>query len=137
MAVAWGLTDPEQSRSILDYAESREISRVVPARVTDRNYPFYQVSPLMWVAGISNYHTSCSWMWIGGWHAVACQRAGRIEKAREIMQKMLDTVDRDRTVFEVHAPDGKPLAKKLYHSEEPLSWNAAMILYAHSEVENG
>lgn len=137
MAVAWGLTDEQQSRSILDYAESRGISRVVPARVTDRPYPFYQVSPLIWLAGISNYHTSCSWMWIGGWHAVACQRAGRSEQGREIVERMLEIVNRDRTVFEVHAPDGKPLAKKLYHSEEPLSWNAAMILYAHSVVEHG
>lgn len=137
MAVAWGLTNADQSRSILDYAELKHISRVVPARVTDRSYPFYQVSPLMWLAGIPNYHTSCSWMWIGGWHAVACERAGRSERAREIVQKMLETVDRDRTVFEVHAPDGKPLAKVLYHSEEPLSWNAAMILYAHSVVQRG
>lgn len=137
MAVAWGLTDERQSTSILDYAERKNLSRMVPARVTDRSYPFYQVSPLMWVAGIPNYHTSCSWMWIGGWHAVACQRAGRIERAREIVNKMLDTVDRDRTVFEVHAPDGKPLARLLYHSEEPLSWNAAMILYAHSVVNRG
>ncbi|MBX3170234.1 MAG: hypothetical protein KF760_22705 [Candidatus Eremiobacteraeota bacterium] len=137
MAVAWGLTNEEQSRAILDYADRCGISRVVPARVTDRPYPFYQVSPLMWLAGISHYHTSCSWMWIGGWHAVACQRAGRSERAQEILHKMLEVVERDRTVFEVHAPDGKPLARKLYHSEEPLSWNAAMILYAHSVVSHG
>lgn len=137
MAVAWGLTDASQSRSILDYAESHNISKIVPARVTDRPYPFYLVSPLMWLAGIPHYHTSCSWMWIGGWHAVACQRAGRLEKAREIVQKMLDTVGRDRTVYEVHAPDGQPLAKLLYHSEEPLSWNAAMLLYAYSVTQHG
>ncbi len=135
MAVAWGLTNPEQSNSILDYARSKGLSQVVPARVTDRPYPYYQVSPVMWLAGISHYHTSCSWMWIGAWHAVANQRSGRTQEAREIMQRMLQTVERDRTVYEVHAPTGEPLAKVLYHSEEPLSWNAALILYAKSVTD--
>lgn len=137
MAVAWGLVGGERAASILDYADRKGISAVVPARVTDRAYPWYLVSPLMWLAGIPHYHTSCSWMWIGGWHAVACQRAGRGERARKVVDRMLETVNRDRTVFEVHAPNGLPLARKLYHSEEPLSWNAAMILYAEAVVQGG
>lgn len=137
MAVAWGLTDPQQSASILDYARANKISDVVPARVTDRNYPFYQVSPLMYVARIPHYHTHCSWMWIGAWHAVACQRAGRELEARQITERMLAIVERDCTVYEVHDRDGRPLARFFYHSEEPLSWNAAMLLYACSEVGLG
>lgn len=137
MAVAWGLTDPQQSASILDYARANKISDVVPARVTDRNYPFYQISPLMYVARIPHYHTHCSWMWIGAWHAVACQRAGRELEARQITERMLAIVERDRTVYEVHDRDGRPLARFFYHSEEPLSWNAAMLLYACSEVGLG
>jgi glycogen debranching enzyme len=132
MAVAWGLTTRKQSLSILDYADKEEMATPVPSRVTDREYPFYQVGPEMWIAGISNYHTSCSWMWIGGWHVVANHRVGRRERAREIQERMLATVARDGTVYEVHGPDGNPLATKLYHSEDPLSWNAAMILYAES-----
>lgn len=132
MAVAWGLTTRKQSLAILDYADKEEMASPVPSRVTDRDYPFYQVGPEMWIAGIPNYHTSCSWMWIGGWHVVANHRVGRREKAREIQDRMLATVARDGTVYEVHAPSGEPLATRLYHSEDPLSWNAAMILYAES-----
>lgn len=134
MAVAWGLTSPEQSQRILAYAREFGMSAVVPSRVTDREYSFYQVGPEMWMAGITNYHTSCSWMWIGGWHAVACLEAGLKEEAEELVERMLSVVKRDRTVYEVHAPDGEPLATRLYHSEEPLSWNAAMILYAYDSV---
>ena len=134
MAVAWGLTDEVQSQSILDYAQAHGLSEVVPCRVTDRAYPWYQVSPLMWLAGIPHYHTSCSWMWIGAWHAVANQRVGRQAEAGRIVDRMLEVVARDRTVYEVHDPSGEPLARFLYHSEEPLSWNAAMLLYAVSEV---
>jgi glycogen debranching enzyme len=137
LAVAWGLTTRKQSLSILDYADKQEMANPVPSRVTDREYPFYLVGPEMWIAGISNYHTSCSWMWIGGWHAVANHRVGRRERAREIMDGILNTVARDGTVYEVHAPDGRPLATALYHSEDPLSWNAAMILYADSVVREG
>jgi len=135
MAVAWGLTDDKESQSILDYAKEMRMSDVVPSRVTDREYAFYQVGPEMRIAGIPHYHTSCSWMWIGGWHAVACLRAGREEEAQGIVDRMLATVERDRTVFEVHTKEGEPLATRLYHSEEPLSWNAAMILYAYNLVE--
>ncbi len=135
MAVAWGLTNPEQSSAILDYAKQKGMGSPVPSRVTDREYPFYLVGPEMWIAGIRSYHTSCSWMWIGGWHAVACYRAGRAKEARELVQAMLATVERDRTVYEVHDRQGKPLATRLYHSEEPLSWNAAVLLYAYHEVE--
>lgn len=130
MAVAWGLTDNRQSLRILAYAREFGMSDVVPSRVTDREYPFYQVGPEMWIAGIPNYHTSCSWMWIGGWHAVACLEAGLLEEAQELVNRMLAIVERDQTVYEVHAASGEPLATRLYHSEEPLSWNAAMILYA-------
>lgn len=134
MAIAWGLASQEQADQILDYADRAGISRPVPSRVTDRDYPPYLVGPEMWIAGITTYHTSCAWMWIGGWHAVACQRAGRPHRAKELVTRMLETVDRDRTVFEVHDERGEPLTTRLYRSEEPLSWNAAMILYAYSEV---
>ena len=65
---------------------------------------------------------------------MACLRAERVDEAREIVDRMLSVVARDHTVYEVHAQDGQPLATRLYHSEEPLSWNAAMILYAYDSV---
>lgn len=135
LAVAWGLTNASQSQAILDYADSKALALPVPSRVTDREYPFYLVGPEMWLAGISNYHTSCSWMWIGAWHALANFAQGRRERAQELLDSMLATVARDGTVYEVHAPDGGPLATRLYRSEDPLSWNAALILYAHSVIK--
>lgn len=130
LAVAWGLTPQEYSHAILDYADRCGLSSPVPSRVTDRDYPFYLVGPEMWLAGISNYHTSCSWMWIGAWHAIANHQVGRSGRATEVFDGILETVARDGTVYEVHAPDGRPLSTRLYSSEDPLSWNAALILYA-------
>lgn len=134
LAVAWGLTDEGESHRILDYAEAHGIGAPVPSRVTDRDYPFYLVGPEMWIAGIPHYHTSCSWMWIGGWHAVACARMGRSEEAQDLVDRMLETVARDGTVYEVHDRFGQPLATRFYQSEEPLSWNAALVLYAYRTV---
>ena len=67
----------------------------------------------------------------------ACIKVGRTEEAQEYLDRMLAIVDRDKTVYEVHDKDGNPLATRLYHSEEPLSWNAALILYANSCVQKG
>lgn len=135
MAVAWGLTSSEQSNSILDFAAAQGISSPVPSKVTDRNYPWYLVGPEMWVAGISTYHTSCAWMWIGGWHAVALARSGRGEEAEETVERMLNIVDRDRTVYEVFDEQGSPLRTNLYQSEGPFSWSAGLMLHAYHEIQ--
>ena len=135
LAVSWGLTTSEQSNAILDYAAEQGISSPVPSKVTDRNYPWYQVGPEMWIAGISTYHTSCAWMWIGGWHAIALARTQRLNEARETVQRMLDVVDRDRTVYEVFNEKGTPLQTRLYQSEGPFSWSAGLMLHAHREVQ--
>ena len=66
---------------------------------------------------------------------MACLAQGLTDEAQEYVDRMLSIVDRDRTVYEVHRSDGKPLATQLYHSEEPLSWNAAMLLYAYDSLE--
>lgn len=59
-----------------------------------------------------------------------------MEKAQELVQRILGVIVRDRQVHEVHAPNGKPLSSIWYTPEAPLTWNAGMVIYACHIFEN-
>lgn len=131
LAVAWGLADEEKSSRVLEVMEEKGMGDPVPTRVTDRAYPTFLVGLEMRVARVPHYHTSCSWMWLGGWHVAASLAAGQRERAARLMRRLERVIEHDGVVYEVHDPVGKPLATMLYRSEAPLSWNAGMVCYAH------
>jgi hypothetical protein len=82
------------------------------------------------LGGMANYHTNASWLWIGAWHIIALVKTGHLDKAQELVSRILRVIVQDRQVNEVHAPNGKPLASRWYTSEAPLTWNAGMVIYA-------
>lgn len=135
LAVAWGLLDQAQSERVLDALDARGMGSPVPTRCTDRAYPARWIAVENYLAGIPNYHTSAAWMHLGGWHVVAALEAGRPERAAELLAAMDEHVVQDDMVYEVYGPDGHPLRSFWYKSEAPLTWNAAVLLYAHHRVE--
>ncbi|CAN0377056.1 unnamed protein product, partial [Phaeothamnion confervicola] len=134
LAVAWGMVEGEQAQRILDAMDARGMAGPVPTRCTDRPYPRGLVGFENYLAGIPNYHMSAAWMWLGSWHAVALLQAGRRERALELLHAMDHHVVQDGIVYEVYGTDGHPLSTVWYGSEAPLTWNAAMLLYAHKKV---
>lgn len=48
---------------------------------------------------------------------------------------MAEIIVRDRQIHEVYTPNGKPLSIFWYKSESPLTWNAGMIVYAYSILD--
>jgi hypothetical protein len=58
-----------------------------------------------------------------------------MDQAKEVMERIVEVIVRDRQVNEVYGPDGKPLSSFWYKSEAPLTWNAAMVLYAYQFYE--
>jgi glycogen debranching enzyme len=130
LAIAWGLATSDQAQSILDVMEEARMAEPVPTRVAVPSYPRQLIAVENRLAGLPNYHTDSSWLWLGAWHLIALTRVGRMEEAGRLMERIVDVVVRDRQVHEVHGPDGKPLSSAWYKSEAPLTWNAGMILYA-------
>jgi hypothetical protein len=88
------------------------------------------------VGGMAGYHTDASWLWIGAWHVIALARTGHLEEAQRLLSRILGIITRDRQVVEVHGPNGKPLSSWWYTPESPLTWNAAMVIYASRVVED-
>lgn len=130
LAIAWGLTKPEQAESILKVMEEARMSEPVPTRVTYPSYPRQLIALENLLGGMATYHTSASWLWIGAWHIIALVRAGHMEEAHELVARILAVIVRDRQVHEVHAPNGAPLSSMWYTPEAPLTWNAGMVMYA-------
>jgi GH15 family glucan-1,4-alpha-glucosidase len=130
LAIAWGMTRPDQAESILKVMEEAKMAEPVPTRVTYPSYPRQLIALENLLGGMATYHTSASWLWIGAWHIIALVRSGRMEEAQNVVTRMLGVIVRDRQVHEVHAPSGRPLSSIWYTPEAPLTWNAGMVIYA-------
>lgn len=135
LAVAWGLADEAQSHAILDAVQAARMANPVP---TQAAYPPYTSSQIAFenrLGGIANYHTKGAWLWIGAWHLIALCRVGRGDEAQGLLEQISKLITRDQQIHEVYGLDGKPLSSFWYQSESPLTWNAAMVIYAFQELE--
>lgn len=135
LAIAWGLSFPEQTESILKVMEEAGMAEPVPTRVAYPSYPPNLIAIENLLGGLANYHTEASWLWIGAWHVIALANSDHLDQAQEIMSRIAEVIVRDRQVNEVHGPDGKPLKSIWYKSESPLTWNAGMIIHAYNILE--
>ncbi len=135
LAIAWGLTTEEQAHRILDAMRAFGMADPVPTQPVHRAYPRKFVALENRLGGVGNYHINFAWLWLGGWHAVALARCGRMEEARQILDRMAQVIVRDGEVHEVYAPDGAYASTFWYTSEAPLTWSAGMYVFAVREFE--
>jgi GH15 family glucan-1,4-alpha-glucosidase len=131
LAIAWGLTTPEQAHSILNKMNEFEMANPVPTRATHRPYPRRFIALENRLGGIAHYHTYAAWLWLGAWHVIALARMERLEEAKILHHRIAEVIVRDGAVHEVYAPDGHYLSSFWYTSEAPLTWSAGMVVYAH------
>jgi len=131
LAVAWGLTTPEQAHAILDNMNAFDMANPVPTQTTHRPYPRKFIAIENRLGGIPDYHTSAAWLWLGGWHVIALTRMGRLDEAETLLYRIARAIVRDGAVHEVYAPSGRYLASFWYTSEAPLTWSAGMVVHAY------
>jgi len=137
LAVAWGLASQNQANAILDNMNLMGMANPVPTQVTDQPYGSQYIAIENRLGGIAHYHTLASWLWLGAWHVVALVRRGRLDEARELLDRMDYLIVRDGVVHEVYGQDGRPLKSFWYSSEAPLTWSAGVFVFAHSEYKRG
>lgn len=131
LAIAWGLTTPEQGHAILDNMEQFKMAKTVPTQVVHRTYPRKFIALENRLGGIAHYHTSASWLWLGAWHVIAATRLGRLSEAETLLCRISKVIVRDGAVHEVYDPLGHYLSTFWYTSEAPLTWSAGMVVHAH------
>ncbi len=131
LAIAWGLTTPEQAHSILDRMVEFGMANPVPTQTVHRAYPRQFIALENRLGGIANYHTSAAWLWLGAWHVIALARMERLTEAELLLYRISRVIVRDGAVHEVYAPTGQYLSSFWYTSEAPLTWSAGMVVYAN------
>jgi GH15 family glucan-1,4-alpha-glucosidase len=137
LAIAWDLASEEKAHSILDAMQEYGMAEPVPTRPVHRPYPIRYVALENRLGGISHYHTDAAWLWLGGWHVVASVKMGRLDEAKVLLDRMSKVIVGDGEVHEVYGTDGKFISKLLYTSEAPLTWSAAMFVYAYHFYKAG
>ena len=130
LAVAWDLATPEQGHAILDAMDKFGMANPVPTRPVHSPYPKRYIAIENRLGGIGYYHTDAAWIWLGAWHVIAAQNLGRMDEARDLLDRMARVIVREGEVHEVYAPSGKFISTLWYTSEAPLTWSAGMFLYA-------
>ena len=131
LAIAWELTRKEQSDGILKAMDEFEMSEPIPSKVMQGVVPEKYIAVENRLAGIPEYHTQASWLWLGAWHAISLVKEGRLIAADDVLERILYIVARDKIVYEVYGIDGNFLSTRWYTAEAPLTWSAGMIVYAY------
>ena len=129
-AIFFGAARDDQARRILAYIASRGLDTDTPLRTCDPVYPWWQVYPTYYLAGIPDYHRTLIWPWLGTLNAVNKARLGDRVNAVRDLERIGKWYVRSGAVNEVYLPTGMPLSRRSYSSEVPFAWNAAFYVYA-------
>lgn len=141
IAILFGVADRAQAGKILDYINACGLNKPFPVRAV---YPpvlpgekdwrdYYRIRNLNLP---HQYHNGGAWPFIGGFYVAALVQAGRMEEAKQQLDRLTEMVRAGRQgEWEFnewfHGVSGKPMG---YAGQ---SWSAAMYLFALDAVEHG
>ncbi len=134
LAVAWGMTDEEETTLIMEEASKSKVGFTLESNTP--KYPNNRIDPLVRLIGIGDYQNQ-GMLW---WQPVcayvaALVKTGNIERAETQLQLMTKKIETDKKIYECYERDGKPVKRWIYQSETPFAWAAGLYLWANSLVE--
>lgn len=142
VAVFFGMANQKQSDRIFDYITAYGVDQPWPIRAInpvvrpgDKDWrEYYRLRNLNLP---HQYHNGGIWPFIGGFYVAALVKAGRLEQAKQQLERLAEMNRQSRYGGEwefnewCHGESGKP-------SGFPgQSWSAAMYLFAHECVKRG
>ncbi len=130
MAICFGCVEPEKADIILDKMAEFGMADPVPTKPVNFGYPKKYIATYARLGRFPTYHVDAGWLWLGSWHVIALTRLARFSEAQELIRRIAHLIVRDRAVYEVYNVKGKYFSNFWYTSEAPLTWSAAMVLYA-------
>lgn len=134
LAIFFGMATEEQSRQILRYIAEHGLDADTPLRTCYPVYRLSQVFPWYILTGLSDYHRTLIWPWLGTLNAVNKARLGHRDEAIADLARIGEWYLRANVVGEVYERDGRPVSRRLYQSEVPFAWNAGLYVYALHEL---
>ncbi len=130
LAIFFRVATEAQAHRILGYITAQGLDAITPLVTSHPVYPFWQVFPLYFLAGIPDYHRTLIWPWLGTLNAVNKYRLGDRDAALADLSRIGEWYVRCNAVNEVYDRQGTPVARLFYHAEVPFAWNAGLYVYA-------
>jgi hypothetical protein len=142
LAVLLGVADGPQSARILDYVAEAGVDKPWPVKAT---WPVVGTAEREWreyyrVRNLNQpyqYHNGGCWPFLGGFYVAALVRAGRHDRAGEVLERLAEMNRAGRSGEDwdfnewFHGVSGMPMG--LRHQ----SWSAGLFVYAHDAVSKG
>ena len=130
LAILFGVASEGQAESILRFIGAQGLDRDTPLRTCHPVYAIWQVLPFYFLAGISDYHRTLIWPWLGTLNAINKFRLGQQDGALADLARIGEWYVARNAVAEVYEQDGRPLSRRFYQAEVPFAWNAGVYVYA-------
>src|SRR5207245_1265871 len=130
LAILFGVASEGQAESILRFIAAQGLDRDTPLRTCHPVYAIWQVLPFYFLAGISDYHRTLIWPWLGTLNAINKFRLGHQDDALADLARIGAWYVTRNAVAEVYEQDGRPLSRRFYQAEVPFAWNAGVYVYA-------
>ena len=134
LAIAFGFSTKEESRSILMYA--RKVC--VDGWAVETNYPrypFWRIPLVNYVTGTHDYHNrGCLWLQPALTYILALYRFGDKKQAKERLASLAQKIVLDGGIYEVYEKNGSPVRRLLYRAEYPFAWSSGLFLWVADTV---
>lgn len=130
LAIVFGLTTKKESDAILKHAKST-VWNGRTVQNSNPRYPWWRISLLHMVIGMSDYHNGMLWLQPGILYATALQIMKKQKEARCVFKKISEKIVEYNGVYEVYEKNGKPVKRLFYQSEYPFAWSAGLYLWAY------
>jgi glycogen debranching enzyme len=129
LAIAWGLTNKEESESIIK--ECKKVKVDFTLETNSPKYPWWRIDVFQHLVGMGDYQ-NISLLW---WQPVtsylsALKKLGKQTEANRITTIITQKIVKDGLIYECYDRSGLPLNRKFFRSECPFAWSSGMLLWA-------
>lgn len=129
LAIAWGLTEKEESESIFE--ECRKIKVNFTLETNSPKYPWWRIDIFQRLVGMGNYQNK-SLLW---WQPVlsylaALKKVRREKEVSQLTKAIAQKIAKDGLIYECYDRSGLPFRKLIYRSECPFAWSSGLLIWA-------
>lgn len=129
LAIAWGLTTPLETQSIL--TNCNNVKTNFSLETNSLAYPWWRVDILNRVMGMSDYqnHSLLWWQPITS-YILTLKQTNPNQDIHSQLVKMCQKILQDQTIYECYERDGRPVKRWQYTAEHPFAWASGMLIWA-------
>ena len=130
LAIIWNVANKNQSKSIQDYIKKFKINDP-PSKTNHPNYHSNNISNIVKLFGMKDYHNGLNWSWLGCIDVIAKFKLGMKKEAINLLNKISKKILEYGKVYEVYEINGNPVNRIFYKSEAPFAWSSGLFVYSY------